>query len=65
MTDYTTFDDKKLLETYDRLWRNYMYYMAAEGNWSAEREERQANEKEYWACESEVKARNLLEVQDV
>lgn len=65
MTDYTTLTDEQLLETFDRLWRNRMYYMAAEGNWAAEAAERGANEKEYWACEAEVKARDLMEYDNV
>lgn len=65
MTDYTTLTDKELVETFTRLWRNQMYYMAAEGNWSAERKEREENDREYWACEKEVKARNIMEYDNV
>lgn len=65
MTDYKTMTDEVLQETYARLFRNYMYYMAAEGNWSAERKEREENSKEYWACESEMKTRGFMEVSNV
>lgn len=59
MLDYTSLTNDKLLEEYDRLWRSYMYYMAAEGNWSSEAKERKETEAEFWACEKEVDARGL------
>lgn len=62
MTDYTALDNEKLLEEYDRLWRSYMYFMAAEGNWSSETNDRKATEAEFWACEKEVDARGLRDV---
>lgn len=59
MKDLTTLTDEALLEEYDRLWRTHMYYMAAEGNWSAETNDRKANEKEYYACMKELDDRGL------
>ena len=40
MKDFTILTDEELHEEMDRLWRAYMYYMAAEGNWSSEAKER-------------------------
>jgi hypothetical protein len=59
MKDLTVLTDDQLLEEYDRLWRVHMYYMAAEGNWSAEAKERGEAEKEYWACIKELDDRGL------
>lgn len=59
MVDYTTKTNEELLTEYDRLWRRHMYYMAAEGNWSAEAKERGEAEKEYWACIKELDDRGL------
>jgi hypothetical protein len=59
MTDFTTLTDKQLTEEMDRLWRQHMYYMAAEGNWNQEAAARGANEKEYWACVDECHKRGL------
>mgnify|MGYP003338180006 CR=1 FL=1 len=42
-----------------RLGRNQMYYMAAEGNWSAEAKERGEANKEYWDCLAEMDSRNI------
>ena len=58
--DYKSLSDEQLIEEYSRLFSNHMYYMAAEGNWAAEAEDRRANEKEYYACEDEMKARGLF-----
>lgn len=65
MTDYKAMLDEDLKNEFTRLFRNQMYYMAAEGNWSSERAEREENDKEYWACETEMKARGFLEVSNV
>ncbi len=59
MVDFTTLTNEALLEEYDRLWRTHMYFMAAEGNWSSETNDRKANEKEYYACMKELDARGL------
>lgn len=59
MTDYDNMTNEQLTEEIDRLWRQRMYYMAAEGNWSQEREAREATEKEYWACFEECQKRGL------
>ena len=59
MTDYTLMTNEQLLVEIDRLFRSYMYYQAAEGNWSAEREERAATNREYYAAMAEADKRNL------
>ena len=59
MKDLTVLTEEELLAEYDRLWRNQMYYMAAEGNWSSETNDRKANEKEYYACMKELDDRGL------
>jgi hypothetical protein len=59
MVDFTTKTNEELEAEYDRLWRRHMYYMAAEGNWSAEAKERGETEKEYWALITEMKNRNM------
>ena len=59
MKDLTILTEEELLVEYDRLWRQQMYYMAAEGNWSAETNDRKATEKEYYACMKECEDRGL------
>lgn len=59
MKDLTVLTDDQLLEEYKRLMIQQMYYMAAEGNWSAEAKERGECEKEYWACIKELDDRGL------
>jgi hypothetical protein len=59
MKDLTVLTDDQLYEEYKRLMIQQMYYMAAEGNWSAETEDRKANEKEYYACMKELDDRGL------
>ena len=58
----TEMTDDELHAEYDRLGRIYMYYAAAEGNWSQERVEREANEVEYFAVQKEIRARGLPRV---
>lgn len=59
MTDFTAMTNEELLAENERLWRQRMYYMAAEGNWSQEAAAREANDKEYWACIDECTKRGL------
>ena len=59
MKDFTKMTNEELVEEMDRLTRSYMYYMAAEGNWSAEAADRGAVSKEYWACAVECKNRDI------
>jgi hypothetical protein len=55
----TEMTDDELYEEYDRLGRIYMYYQAAEGNWSRETAERNAAETEYFICQRELRNRGL------
>jgi len=57
--DFTVIANDELYEEYDKLGRRYMYYAAAEGNWSQETADRLACEKEYYACQREIRARGL------
>lgn len=57
--DYTKFTDEDLLKEYERLWSNNMYYQAAEGNWSSERDAREANAQKYYACQKVALDRGL------
>lgn len=59
MKDFASMTNEQLIEEMDRLWRSYMYYMAAEGNWSSETNDRQAVTKEYYACIDECKKRDI------
>lgn len=59
MVEYSTFSNEALLQEHDRLFRAYMYYMAAEGNWSSEAKERGETTKEYYACVKECEDRGL------
>ena len=59
MKNYKEMTDNQLFEEYMRLGRNQMYYMAAEGNWSAEAKERGEANKEYWDCLAEMDSRNI------
>jgi hypothetical protein len=59
MTDLENMTDEQLIECYNDLWRRYMYYQAAEGNWRSETTAREAVNKEYYACLTEVKKRGL------
>lgn len=57
--DLEALDDKELLKRYQDLWVSRMYYMAAEGNWSAETEARNECERKYYAVISEMNKRGL------
>ena len=57
--DYTNLSDNELIEAYNNLSSMRMYYMAAEGNWSSETEDRNANQKELNDCMAELKARGI------
>lgn len=59
MSDFTTKTNEELEAEYDRLWRQRMYYMAAEGNWASEAKERGQADKEYWDCVTEMNSRNI------
>lgn len=59
--DYKAMSDEQLSEEYSRLFSSYMYYQAAEGNWSRETADRTACEREYYACQREVRSRGLDE----
>jgi len=59
MKDFTTLNDKDLLEEAHRLARSVSYYNAAEGNWSRERAEREACQAEFRACMVEMKVRDI------
>jgi hypothetical protein len=56
---YSDMTDEQLVEQYDRLGRSYMYYQAAEGNWSRETKDRLECEREYFACQKEIMARGI------
>jgi len=56
---YAEMTNEQLLEEYDKLGRRYMYYAAAEGNWSREAKERHECEVEYFACQREINARGI------
>ena len=59
MKDFKSMTVEELEAEYDRLWRQRMYYMAAEGNWSSEAKERGETTKEYYACVKECEDRGL------
>ena len=59
MKDFKSMTVEELEVEYDRLWRQRMYYMAAEGNWSSEAKERGETNAEYWALINEMKERNI------
>lgn len=59
MTDFTTLTNEELKEEVHRLAVSVSYYNAAEGNWSAETEARNAVKKEFWAAQDELKARGI------
>ena len=59
MKDFESMTDAELSEELVRLWRSYMYYMAAEGNWASEAAERGVVTAEYYACVGECKKRGL------
>jgi hypothetical protein len=56
---YSDMTDEQLVEQYDTLGRSYMYYQAAEGNWSRETKDRLECEREYFACQKEIMARGI------
>ena len=55
----TEMTDDELIDEYNKLYGQYMYYQAAEGNWAQERVEREACEHEYYACRREIRNRKL------
>ena len=57
--EFANFSNEALLEEYDSLFRRYMYYMAAEGNWSQEAAERREVTSLYYACMRECEDRGL------
>ena len=59
MKNYTTLNDKDLLEEAHRLAVSVSYYNAAEGNWSQETAEREACKAEFRACMIELKVRDI------
>jgi|LakMenEpi03Aug12_release.lakeMendotaPanAssembly.Ray.scaffolds.fasta_scaffold660959_2 hypothetical protein len=59
MKNYTAMTDEELTAEFYRLWRQVMYYMAAEGNWSSEAKERGEAKKEYADVEEEMRKRGL------
>ncbi len=59
MKDFTKMTNEELVNEMDRLTRSYMYYMAAEGNWSSEAADRKAVSDEYWACAAACKERDI------
>ena len=59
IVDFQNFSNEVLLQEYDSLFRRYMYYMAAEGNWSQEAEARREVSALYYACMKECEDRGL------
>ena len=59
MKDFNTMTDEQLVEEYDSLFRRYMYYMAAEGNWSQEAAARGEVTAQFYACQKECEDRGL------
>ena len=59
LKNFQDLTDAELEKELDRLWRSYMYYMAAEGNWSSEAKERGEVTKEYFDCVTECKNRGM------
>lgn len=57
--EFANFSNEALLEEYDSLFRRYMYYMAAEGNWGQEAAERREVTSLYYACMKELDDRGL------
>ena len=59
MKDLKEMTNDELYEEYDKLARRYMYYQAAEGNYSRETKERLACEQEYFTVQQELRDRGL------
>ena len=59
MTDLKLLTDEQLIEETHRLAVSVSYYNAAEGNWSAETEARNATKRAFWAAQEEMDARGL------
>jgi len=59
VAEYKNFSNEALQQEYARLFRSYMYYMAAEGNWASEAQERNEVSQEFYACQREMKERGL------
>lgn len=56
---FTNLTNDELYEEYDKLTRRYMYYQAAEGNWSRETADRNECEKEFYTVQDELRKRGL------
>ena len=59
MSKYATMTDEEVTAEFYRLWRQVMYYMAAEGNWSSEAKARGVAKQEYSEVEEEMRKRGL------
>ena len=59
MADLKTMTDEELKEEVHRLACSVSYYNAAEGNWSAETEARNAVKKEFWEAQAELESRGI------
>ena len=57
--DFTKLTNEELAEEMEACWRTYMYYQAAEGNWSAETEARGVATAIYWDCVAECRKRGM------
>ena len=59
MTDFSKMTNEELQREYEVSWSRYMYYQAAEGNWSSEAAARGEATKAYYEVYDEMKARGL------
>ena len=59
-SDIPMLSDADLLREIERMEERALYYAAAEGDWSKEREEREANAKSLGNARAEAGRRNLL-----
>ena len=58
-TKLSEMTDDELVDEYNKLYGQYMYYQAAEGNWSRESVERGICEEKYFNCRREIRDRKL------
>ena len=59
MINYESASDSEILAEYNKAIRLSFYYMAAEGNYSAEKQDRDENSKNIFVLENEIRNRKL------
>lgn len=59
MKTYADMTNEQLITETHRLASSLSYYNAAEGNWSRERDAREACQRDFYAAYAEMKSRNI------